>query len=102
MDWLSRFLFWYRNTPQQTTGVSPTQLLMERRLRSALDLVHPDLASRVAKAQAYQKKTHDKHARSRVFKVGDTVFHHHRLLCILGSGPHICGQDSTWTMQVHT
>ena len=74
MDRLSRFLFWYRNTPQQTTGVSPAELLMGRRLRSALDLVHPDLASRVAKAQAYQKKTHDKHARFREFNVGDSVF----------------------------
>ena len=74
LDRLSRFLFWYRNTPQQTTGVSPAELLMGRRLRSALDLVHPDLASRVAKAQAYQKKTHDKHARFREFNVGDSVF----------------------------
>ena len=52
MDRLSSFLFWYRNAPQQTTGVFPAELLMGRRLQSALDLVHPDLASRVAKAQA--------------------------------------------------
>ena len=32
MNQLSRFLFWYRNTPQQTMGVSPTELLIGRRL----------------------------------------------------------------------
>ena len=39
---LSKFLFKYRITPQTTTGVSPAQLLMGRRLRTHLDLLHPD------------------------------------------------------------
>ena len=33
---LSKFLFTYRITPQTTTGIPPAQLLMGRRLRSAL------------------------------------------------------------------
>ena len=41
---LSQFLFKYRITPQTTTGVSPTQLLMGRRLRTHLHLLHPDTA----------------------------------------------------------
>ncbi|XP_033992114.1 uncharacterized protein K02A2.6-like [Trematomus bernacchii] len=36
---LSRFLFSYRITPHATTGVSPAELMMSRRLRSALDLM---------------------------------------------------------------
>ncbi|XP_061131311.1 uncharacterized protein K02A2.6-like, partial [Syngnathus typhle] len=39
---LSRFLFSYRITPHATTGLSPAELMMSRRLRSALDLVVPD------------------------------------------------------------
>ena len=44
---LSRFLFRYRVTPQSTTGLSPSQLLMGRRLRTRLDLLHPDVAVRI-------------------------------------------------------
>ena len=48
---LSKFLFKYRITPQTTTGVSPAQLLMGRRLRIHLDLLHPDTVSRVNEKQ---------------------------------------------------
>ena len=34
-DKLARFLFIYRITPQSTTGVSPAELLMGSRLKSA-------------------------------------------------------------------
>ena len=34
---LVRFLFSYRITPQSTTGVSPSELLMNRKLRSVLN-----------------------------------------------------------------
>lgn len=40
---VSRFLFSYRITPQATTGLSPAEMLMSRRLRSTLDLIRPDL-----------------------------------------------------------
>ena len=42
---LSKFLFKYRITPQTTTGLSLAQLLMERGLRTHLDLLHPDTAA---------------------------------------------------------
>ena len=45
---ISIFLFQYRVTLQTTTGVSPAELLMGRRLRMYLDLLHPDTASKVA------------------------------------------------------
>ena len=40
---LARFLFFYRTTPQSTTGMSPGKLLFGRKLRSPLDLLKPDL-----------------------------------------------------------
>ena len=44
---LARFLFSYRITPQSTTGVSPSELLMNRKLRSVLDLLKPNVTDRV-------------------------------------------------------
>ena len=48
---LSKFLFRYRVTPQTTTKLSPAQLLMGRRLRTHLDLLHPDIAQRIQEKQ---------------------------------------------------
>ena len=73
-DKLSRFLFAYRNIPQATTGSTPAELMMGRRLRSPLDLVKPDLEKRVSTKQDQQKSQHDRHARQRVIQVGDAVF----------------------------
>ena len=71
---LSRFLFSYRITPQSTTGRSPAELLMQRQLRSCLNLVQPCLSQKVAKKQEQQKKDHDKRAQSRFFQDGEEVF----------------------------
>ena len=40
---LSRLLLKYRITPHSTTGTTPSELLMGRKLRSHLDLLFPDL-----------------------------------------------------------
>ena len=40
---ISTFLFNYRITPKSTTGMSPSELLLGRRLKSALDLMKPNL-----------------------------------------------------------
>ena len=48
---LTRFLLNYRITPQTSTGLSPSQLLMGRRLRTRLDMINPDSASRVINKQ---------------------------------------------------
>ncbi len=50
--WIARALFSYRITPQSTTGKSPAELLYRRKLRSTLDLVHPDFRSQVQDRQA--------------------------------------------------
>lgn len=44
---LARFVFTQHNTPSATTEASPAELLMGRRLRTALDSLHPDNAKEV-------------------------------------------------------
>ena len=71
---IARFLFSYRITPHTTTGVSPAELLMGRRLRSQLDLVRPNVRARVETKQQAQKKNHDKRTKQRELKVADHVY----------------------------
>ena len=40
---LARFLFSYRTTPNSTTGQTPAELFLNRRVRTRLDLIHLDL-----------------------------------------------------------
>ena len=54
-DLISWFLLTYRITPHSTTGTSPAELLFSRRPRTLLDLVLPDLSSRVHANQHRQK-----------------------------------------------
>lgn len=62
---LNRALF----PPQSTTGLSPAEMTMGRKLRCTLDLIHSDLKKRV-ESKAY----HDKHAKTRNFVAGDSVY----------------------------
>ena len=71
---LAHVLFHYRLTPQTTTGVSPSELLLGRRPRSRLDLLKPHTAEQVEKKQSQQKQQHDARARKRKFEVGTDVF----------------------------
>ena len=66
---LQRFLLNYRTTPQGTTGVPPSQLLMETHLDQAI----PDLSKHVQDVQDSQKHYHDKHTRCHKFALGDRV-----------------------------
>lgn len=70
----SRLLFSYRTTPQSTTGISPSEMLMNRRLNTRLTALVPDLENKVMHRQQMQKQHHDQHATQRVFDVGDTVY----------------------------
>ena len=56
---LSKFLFDYRITPHATTGMPPCELLMNRRLRSRLDLFYPEVERKVEHCQVRQKELHD-------------------------------------------
>ena len=71
---LAQILLTYRLTPQTTTGVSPSELLLGRRPRSRLDLLKPHTAERVEQKQLAQKRTHDDKAKERQMAVGDDVF----------------------------
>ena len=71
---LSRFLFDYRITPHPTTGVAPCELLLNRRLRSRLDLLHPQVDERVERQQEKQKESHDSNNATRKFDVGENVY----------------------------
>ncbi|CAC5392404.1 unnamed protein product [Mytilus coruscus] len=70
---LNRFLFNYRITPQTTTGLAPSELLMKRKLKSRLDLVFPNIEKRVQERQQKQKH-HDKKSVNRQINVGQGVF----------------------------
>ena len=54
---LARYLLSYRITPQSTTDESPAQLRWGRSLRSHLDLLRPDLATRVHLAQSTKRNS---------------------------------------------
>ena len=66
---ISKVLFRYRVTSQTTTCLSPGQLLMGRRLRTHLDLLHPVTSQKAVDKQ--QRTTVDK--RPRRFSVGDKL-----------------------------
>ena len=70
---LMRFLLSYRTTPNATTGVSPAELLFGRTLRTRLNLLKPDISTKVQDKQASQKQHHDKKSRDRHFQVGQSV-----------------------------
>jgi len=49
-------------------------MLMSRRLRSTLDLLWPDVKSRIRQKQLKQKEQHDTHSKWRSFSPGDDVY----------------------------
>ena len=71
---IARVSFHYRITPHSTTGISPSELLMGRCIRSHLDLIRPNLADQVEVKLEKRKKYHDKYAKAHAFNVGDSVF----------------------------
>ena len=71
---LANFLLGYRSTPHSTTNRTPSQLFLNRELRTRLDLLKPNVSRDVAKGQASQKFHHDKSAKAREFQVGQAVW----------------------------
>ena len=70
---IARFLFQYRLTPHSTTGVSPAELLLNRRPRSLLDCLRPSIGRRVRQSQERQKAGHDARAHTRTLVIGERV-----------------------------
>ena len=71
---LARFLFKYRTTPHTTTGQTPSELLMGRKLRIHFDHMIPDIRNKVHEKQLSQKKYHDSTSAQRKFIQGDHVY----------------------------
>ena len=61
-------------TPHTTTGVTPAELLMGRRLRTHLDLMHPDLMTDVEKKQERQTQDRNKRSQDREIQPRESVF----------------------------
>ena len=70
---LANFLLQYRTTVHATTNATPSMLLMNRQLRTRLDLLRPNMEGQVVNKQANQKVTHDQHSRDREFMIGQRV-----------------------------
>ena len=71
---IAKVLMAYRTTPQSTTGVSPSELLQGRRIRTRLDLLKPRVTERVEQHQMQQKLSHDSTARRMCFSKGETMY----------------------------
>ena len=71
---LCRFLFTYRTSPHSTTGQTPAELMMGRRLRTRMDCLLPDLQDRVAVSQQQMKERYDRRSQDRVLTPGMRVW----------------------------
>lgn len=60
VDTLRTFLQRYRSTPHSVTGVIPAELFLNRPLRTAFDLLKPNVREEVASKQAKQKHYRDR------------------------------------------
>ena len=71
---LANFLLRYRTTPHSTTGVTPAELMMKKKLRTRLSLAKPNLAQAVQNKQTKQIVYKDsKIDKERSFKIYDRV-----------------------------
>ena len=66
-------LFQYCITPQTSTGLSPAEMLMGRKLRNTLDLLHPDLTKKLSEKSQQWSNT-GRVSKCRKFTVGDSLF----------------------------
>lgn len=80
-NWMHTFLFNYRTTPHTAlNGMSPAELVFGRKLRTQMDLVHPNMEKhsplQFTKQQQNMANQFNKHhnARLRTFTAGDQVF----------------------------
>ena len=70
---LNNFLLSYRSTAHATTGRSPSEVLMKKKLRTRLTLLKPDISRKMDKTLFQQKKKHDRATKERYFEEGDPV-----------------------------
>ncbi len=73
-DRVAHVLFHSHTTPTSTVGLTPAELLQNRRLRTRLDLLRPSIATRVVDKQAKQQHNANLHSKNREFKEGEEVY----------------------------
>ena len=71
---IAKVLMAYRTTPQSTTGMTSSELLQGRRIRTCLDLLKPSVTEQVEQRQLQEKLSHDNSARQMSFLKGETVY----------------------------
>ena len=71
---VDRFPFSYRNTPHTTTGCTTAELLLRRKPRSRLNLLHPERKHHVEVKQEQQQQYRNEHTRQRSFADGQDVY----------------------------
>ena len=71
---VARFLLKYRATPQTTTGLTPAELLMGRKLRTHLNLLYPTKEKQIRQQQERQAQSKGGYKKyCRPFRVGERV-----------------------------
>ncbi|XP_055356704.1 uncharacterized protein K02A2.6-like [Paramacrobiotus metropolitanus] len=70
---LREFLWRYRNAPHATTGKTPAELFLGRKMRSTLDLLVPVLLTTAEKNRERHRRNFDQHTRKKDFRLGDLV-----------------------------
>lgn len=79
---LARLLLTYRSTPHEVTGCSPSELVLRRKMKTAIDLFRPDLRTTVQQKQLKRIRC-DQGTKPQIQKhPGDQVF-----VRIFRSGP---------------
>jgi hypothetical protein len=72
---LQRFLIAYRNTTLQSTGRSPAEMMFGHRLRTPLEILKPDVRSKLDNAATRAKINHDPHTTTREFLPSELVWY---------------------------
>ncbi|BES89748.1 Hypothetical Protein NTJ_02555 [Nesidiocoris tenuis] len=67
-------LFTYRTTPHSSTGKSPAELFLGRKLTTVFDRMKPDTREKMDRMAFKSKMYHDRSSQNRDFNVGDLVW----------------------------
>ena len=70
---ISAFLLSYRSTPHAVTQFAPSELFLQRQLKTRLNLMRPDVTQLVSDKQTSQKWYHDARRKDRTWAVGERV-----------------------------
>lgn len=72
--YLQQLLFVYRTTEHSTTGRTPAELFLGRRINTVFDLLKPSARNNIDQRQFMTKHGKDRHTSNREFDPGDTIY----------------------------